>query len=153
MKNWPTQFDNPGDYITNPGNPIKDTFALFTDEKGNTELRKKGEIDLSAEINSHADSVNIHTIINRYMNGDTSVLTQKQGIFTDLTVMPQSFSELYQKVCDAEEYFKSLPLEIRSEYGFNPAAFYSDIGTEHFNSIFNKSDAVVEEVTEKGDEA
>lgn len=149
---WPTQYNNPGDYVTNPGNPIKDTYALFTDEKGNRVLRKKGEINLAEEINSYADSVNIHTILNRYMNGDVSVLSQKHGIFTDLTEMPQNFHELYQKITDAEEYFKTLPIDIRREYGFNPAAFFGDIGTDHFMSLFEKTDNVVDVVEQKGED-
>jgi hypothetical protein len=94
------------------------------------DLEVVGEKDIYAEIQSHADSVDIKTIMKRYELGDESVLHKKQGQFIDLSDMPTNFVDIMQTVITAENNFNSLPLEVRKAYNFSPAEYIADIGSE-----------------------
>jgi len=122
------------------GDPITPVYKLTADN----DLEVDGEIDTYAEIQSHADSVDIYTIISRFEQGDQGVLTKRNGQYIDLTELPTTFAEMHQKIIDATNEFDALPLEIRSEYSFDVSQFISDIGSDHWFSLMNptKKDSV-----------
>ena len=112
-----------------------------------------GEVNLYDEIQSHADSVDIYTILSRFEQGDESVLSKRNGQYVDLTELPTTFAEMHQKIIDASNEFNALPLEIRSEYEFDVSKFIADIGSEHWFKLMNpvKKDTVSKTV-EKSEE-
>ena len=117
---------------TDSGSPIAPVYQLTVDN----DLEVNGEVNLYDEIQSHADSVVIYTILSRFERGDESVLSKRNGQYVDLTQLPTTFAEMHQKIIDAENEFNSLPLEIRSEYEFDVSKFIADIGSEHrFNLL------------------
>lgn len=133
-----TQFDRMGTRITSePGSGMKPTYKMHVDEDGKRELRKSGEYNLYAEIQSYKDSVSIDVILSRFMNGDESALSRAQGIYGDFTEMPKTLAELQQRVIDAEDLFNSLPLEIRKEYNFSPSEFFAQLDSEKTKAIFD----------------
>lgn len=134
-----TQFDDNSQFVTNPGTPIIDTFALRTDDKGVKDLVKVGKLNIYEQIQSHADSVDLHLTLERFLNGDISALDQRHdGVFMDLTTMPQDFYEVYQKVEQAEELFYDLPVEVREKFNHSPSEFFAEIGTEKWNTIITE---------------
>lgn len=104
-------------------------FKLSLDSNGSEILVQCGERDIYPEIQSHAKSVDINEIVLRYQRGDLEVLAQRAGTYMDLTNMPTSYAELYQRVLDAEEMFNDLPLEIRQKFDHSFSKFFSQIGT------------------------
>ena len=118
---------------TNSGDRFAPVYKLTVDN----DLELDGETDLYAEIQSHAESVDIKTIIARYQAGDESILNSRHGQYIDLSELPCTFAEMHQKIIDAENEFNSLPIEIRSEYDFDTAKFIADIGSEHWANMFN----------------
>lgn len=141
-----TQFQRKSDcrICSEPGSGMKDTYKMHVDEDGKRELRKSGEYNLYAEIQSYKDSVSIDYILTRFMNGDDSALSRAQGIYGDFTSMPTTLAELQQRVIDAEDLFNSLPLDIRAQYNHSASEFFAQLDSEKTKNIFNpKTDEVV----------
>lgn len=108
---------------SNVGSRFHDTFSLKIDKDGKKVLSKKGTIDVYQEIQSHADSVDIHKIIDRFNNGDLSVLDNGSGYYCDITQMPKTYAEMIQRMQDAEVYFKTLPVEVRAKFNHDVNQF------------------------------
>lgn len=134
-----TQFDLLGVRGTPsvPGSGMKDTYKMYVGEDGKRELRKSGEYNLYAEIQSYKDSVSIDYILARFMNGDESALSRAQGIYGDFTEMPRTLAELQQRVIDAEDLFNSLPLNIKEQYNFSASEFFAQLDSDKTKAIFD----------------
>lgn len=134
-----TQFDLLGVRGTPsvPGFGMKDTYKMHVDEDGKRELRKSGEYNLYAEIQSYKDSVSIDYILSRFMNGDESALSRAQGIYGDFTEMPRTLAELQQRVIDAENLFNTLPLDIKEKYNFSASEFFAQLDSDKTKQIFD----------------
>lgn len=143
-----TQYDRIGErgVPSAPGSGMKDTYKMHVDEDGKRELRKSGEYNLYAEIQSYKDSVSIDYILSRFVNGDETALSRAQGIYGDFTEMPKTMAELQQRVIDAEDLFNQLPLDIRKEYNFSPSEFFAQLDSEKTKNIFKASDKAKEDI-------
>lgn len=83
---------------------------------GTYELIESGREDLYASIQSHADSVDIHVILDRYARGDVGALSRVQGVYADVTGVPGTYAEMLNLVVAGEAQFNSLPLETRAKF-------------------------------------
>lgn len=119
------------------GSRIVPQYKMSIDENGKRELKKVGEIDLYAEIQSYAQSVDINYILERFCKGDETALSKIQGTYGDFTQMPKTYAELAQRAIDAQHYFDALPLDVRGQFNFSASEFFASIGTEKYNAIFN----------------
>lgn len=121
-------------------------------------LVQNGETDLDSLIQSHAQEADIHVIINKFLNGDDSVLNKAVGTFGDFTNYPSTYAELFDRVQQCENLFESLPPEIRSKFDNSYQKFWSEFGSDHFDNVFNeynktlnvKTSVVDDNVAEKG---
>lgn len=111
-----TQFDPHERVIENPGSPIRTIYSSRVAEDGNIELIESGTENIYDLIQSHKDSVDIHMILTRFVNGDESALSKTQGQYGDFTELPKSYAELLNAVIAGENYFNSLPLETRAKF-------------------------------------
>ena len=59
-----------------PGSGMKSTYKMYVDENGVRELRKSGEYNLYAEIQSYKDSCSIDYILARFAAGDSTALSR-----------------------------------------------------------------------------
>lgn len=125
-------------FLSSSGSSVVPEYQLSIDDKGVRSLKVVGQKDLYAEIQSHKESCDVHSILKRFANGDASVLNQKLGYFADATTFPKSYAEMYQRVVDGESFFNGLPIEIRKEFNFNPVEFFSQMGTDSFNAIMSQ---------------
>lgn len=142
-----TQFTRIGVRITSVvGSGMKPTFKMHVDEDGKRELRKNGEYNLYAEIQSYKDSVSIDYILARFTNGDETALSRVQGIYGDFTEMPRTMAELQQRVIDAEALFNNLPLEMREQYNFSASEFFAQLDSDKTKALFGVKDEVKEAV-------
>lgn len=117
------------------GSVEKPAFKMEIDKDGRRSLKRTGLINTYEQIQSHKDSVDIQYIMERFANGDASVLSKAQGIYGDMTNVPTSIVELQQRVMDAERLFYTLPVETREKFEHNPSMFYASIGSDSFNEI------------------
>lgn len=119
-------------YFSCSGNPIKIKYGLSYGKKGEIDLVEKGKINLYEEIQSHADSVDLHVVLKRFANGETDVLNQRAAAYGDFSNMPRSFAEVLNHINDAEETFNGLPAEIRANFGNSFARFYASMDDPTF---------------------
>lgn len=105
---------------------------VLKDTNGLLRLEDCGKSDFYAYIQSHKDSVDINKILERYRSGDVSALDQVRAQYLDISEAPRTLSEMYSFIKNCQTFFDGLPLEVRQEYDFNPAAFVADIGSEKF---------------------
>ncbi len=132
-----------------PGSGMKDTYKMHVDADGKRELKKSGEYNLYADIQSYKDSVSIDYILSRFVNGDETALSRVQGIYGDFTQMPTTMAELQQRVIDAEHLFNNLPLEIREQYNFSASEFFAQLDSDKTKAIFAPPDKAKETVAEQ----
>lgn len=116
MPKFRTQYDPPARFTQEPGSPIKTLYSPKFDENGVMYLVESGKANLYQEIQSHADSVDIHVLLQRYAQGDTGVLARVQGAYGDFTQMPHTFAEALNTMIAAEQYFMGLPKDIRAKF-------------------------------------
>lgn len=142
-----TQFTRQGErQLSNVGSGMKDDYKMHVDDDGKRELRKSGEYNLYAEIQSYKDSVSIDYILSRFVNGDETALSRVQGIYGDFTEMPKTMAELQQRIIDAEDLFYQLPLDIRAQYNHSPSEFYAQLDSEKTKNIFKVDDKAKEDI-------
>lgn len=132
-----------------PGSGIKDIYKMHVDADGKRELKKSGEYNLYADIQSYKDSVSIDYILSRFINGDETALSRVQGIYGDFTEMPRTMAELQQRVIDAEHLFNSLPLDIREQYNFSASEFFAQLDSDKTKAIFAPPDEAEETILEQ----
>ncbi len=116
------------------GDKLRSVFKGSYAPDGSVRLTKVDEVDIQAEIQSHLYETDMQYIINRLLNGDTSVLNNQSPMFGDFTTFPKSYSECIQKVIDAENMFSTLPQEVRDQFGNDWAKWLSQTGTEKWLS-------------------
>lgn len=115
-----TQFESyeaPVRIFQEPGDRIKTVYSPFYDDSGVMQLRPTGKLNLYDEIQSHADSVDIHVLMERYQSGDVGALARVQGAYGDFTQLPTTFAEALNLMVAAEQYFMGLPVETRALFG------------------------------------
>ena len=64
-------------------------------EDGKTVLRKVGQTDAQALINSYKDECDVNRIVARCAQGDYSALARVQGLYTDITGMPDNPTDAF----------------------------------------------------------
>lgn len=80
-------------------------------------LVQVGESDLQDYIQSFADECDVTRIVQRYANGDTSVLQRLQGVYTDVAGVPTDLTTAFETVAAARAYYETLPEAARREFG------------------------------------
>lgn len=114
------------------GSRIKTLYAPRINDDGTFDLVEKGKHDLYAEIQSHAESVDIHVLLDRYKNGEVDVLSRVQGAYGDFTGMPKTYAEMFQRIEDGKQWFYSLPVETRASFNHDFAQFMSAMDRPDF---------------------
>ena len=121
--NFKTQYDARERVETCPGSPVKQLYSGRYNERGQVELTPDGTDNIYEFIQSFAESTDIHTILRRYQNGEADVLSKVQGVYADITEMPQTYAEALQRISDSEKIFMSLPVETRAKFGHSFSEF------------------------------
>lgn len=125
-----TQYREQVRYRTDPGSRIKTDYEPVYDRTGKWHLEKCGETDVYLEIQSHADSVDLNIIMQRYRNGETDVLKAVQGAYGDISNIPTNYAELMNAKLQAESLFMSLSADAREKYNNSVEQFMSELGTK-----------------------
>lgn len=145
IKRFRTKYDSTAEFITEPGSQFTPIYTPIIDENGNIDLKETGQKNHYEEIQSHAESVDINVIMDRYyLEGDAVLHQRPNGQYIDITDMPNNFTEVLQKIIIANRDFENLPENIRKEYK-TVEEFVNDIGSEKFNKLFNPEEKKPEE--------
>lgn len=89
------------------GSAIRDRFAKRV-ENGKVVLVKVGETDQQALINSYKDECDVNRIVERYANGDSSVLARVQGLYSDISGFADNPTDLLNAPVKAREALEML---------------------------------------------
>lgn len=132
--NFKTRWDPHDRVHQEPGSQIHTLYSPIFDKNGVMSLEETGKENLYDYIQSHADSVDIHVILKQFAAGDVSVLSRVQGAYGDFTQMPKTFAEALNTMVAAEQYFMSLPVETRAQFGHNFNQFIASMDQSDFTS-------------------
>lgn len=127
-----TRYRSPVRVHSNLGSPIKQLYTPVFDHDGNLNLVESGQEDLYAEIQSHKDSVDIHVLLQRYANGDSTALTRAQGSYGDFTEMPKTYAELLNNLIQGEKQFLELPVDVRAKFDHSFQNWLITAGSEEW---------------------
>lgn len=121
------------------GKGIKDVMAPELDRYGNRVIKKQGEVDLYAQIQSWRDECDINILMAKFTNGDRTALMQRVGEYLDLSLVPDNFNDMLNMTTKAKDVFNSLPVEIKEVFGNNVNNFLANSQTKEFAEILSKS--------------
>ena len=86
-----------------------------------------GTIDQQEVIQSYEHEASISTILAKATHGDLSGLRRAQGVFADLSGLPQDPTTAQLLRADANRYFESLPADVRALYHNDLDRFFEAI--------------------------
>lgn len=127
-----TQYDPHSRVHCNPGAREHVTYGGHYDEKGRIVLEPIGKVNTYDEIQSHAESVDIHVLMDRYKRGDVDALSQRQGFFGDVLDFPKTYAEALNHMNEMERQFMALPVEVRERFGHSFSEFLAASGEANF---------------------
>lgn len=137
-----TQYQSHERVFAEEGSRFHTLYSSRVDADGSIVLEESGSENLYEYIQSHKDSCDINVLLARYNNGEPSVLSQRQGMYGDFTQLPQTFAETLNFMIQGQEYFESLPLEIREKFGHSFERFVASMDDlENFSKIMSSVDS------------
>ncbi len=98
------------------GNALEVVHRLVRPPHGAPYLEEAGTQDLQSLIQSFKDECDIQKLVQRYEAGDFTVLQRVQGIYTDVSGMPENLTEAFSSLEIARNTFDSLPDDRKSLY-------------------------------------
>lgn len=135
------------DFSSNPGETTRIEKELVI-EDGQYVAKVTGVIDIQEEIDSYRDSVDIHSLVNRFMHGDESAINRAQAFYDDVSELPVKLQDVLAVNSRGVNAFEMLPVEIRELYGNDYLKFVSN--PEIFVDYVNRGNPQnVENVEEK----
>lgn len=127
-----TQYDDRERLYCNPGQREHIRYGGHYDENGRVVLEEIGRINLYDEIQSHAESVDIHVLMERYKRGDVDALSQAQGFYGDVLDFPKTYAEALNHMNEMERQFMALPVAVRERFGYSFSEFLASAGQPDF---------------------
>lgn len=104
------------------------TYGKEVDKEGKVHIVETGKTNIYEKIQASKDETLVYNILDRFNAGDVTALNQRKGSYGDFTAMPKTLAEAQQSLIDAENYFNSLPLEVRKEFNHSVTEFLASAG-------------------------
>lgn len=113
-----TQFESHPRVVQPAGERSHTLYSGRYTDTGEFVLEASGKEDIYDKIQSHASSVDIHVILDRFRRGDIEVLGDAtRSVYFDTAEMPKNYAHLLNIVNEGEQAFMSMPVEERAKYG------------------------------------
>ena len=128
--------------FTDPGTRTKPKYSARYDDDGVLVLDEVGVIDTYEDIQSYHDSVDMTNILRRFYSGEPDIIQKVQGFYADVSDLPKSNVEFLNRVLESQEFFASLPPEVREVYGNDYARFIADFDTSNLYRSFVPADSL-----------
>lgn len=126
-------FSEPRPVEVNPsGDSVVQEYELEYSPQGVPHLVPTGTYDLYEVIQSFRDECDLGKIFQRYANGDVMALNKRQGVFVDISEMPQDIFAAANLLERVEAIYNGLSADLRARVGSfedflsNPLAVFSD---------------------------
>lgn len=137
MRNPNSRVPTPSDFLTCPGELMKPVLSGKLMPDGTIKLTEIDQIDIKAEINSHASTCDMAYILSRLRQGDVSVVNVTPGVYGDFTQFPKSYAEMLQLVQSGEDVFAGLPLDVRNKFDNDVSKWFASIGSDDWRLAMN----------------
>lgn len=125
-------------FYSNAGSRFEPIYSAAYDENGTLELTQVGEKNLYNEIQSHAESCDINLLISRFMAGEVDVFERVKGFYADVTSLPKTYQEFLNLGIKTENFFNSLPVEVKKEFNNSYTEFLVASTKPDFEKYFIK---------------
>lgn len=118
--------------VNSSGDSLVQEFELEYSPQGVPHLVPTGTYDLYEVIQSFHDECDLGKIFQRYANGDVMALNKRQGVFADISEMPQDIFSAANLLERVEAIYNGLSEDFRARVGSfedflkNPLAVLSD---------------------------
>lgn len=135
--NYRTILSDTKEFVSEVGSPYLDQYEYDFDEKGDVKrstLHKTDKpVNVYDRIQADYESCDINAIMRRFALGDSSALDVKQGIYADVTKMPKTFAELFDRINACQQTFDSLDPEVKELFNNSYEEFWYTYGSDEFN--------------------
>ncbi len=114
------------------GDSVVQEYELEFSPQGVPHLVPTGTYDLYDVIQSFCDECDLGKIFQRYANGDVMALNKRQGVYADISNMPQDVFSAANLIDRVEAIYNGLSEDLRSRVGSfedflaNPLSVLSD---------------------------
>lgn len=116
------------------GDGTEPTYEYVIKNNGSKVLEKTGTKDVYSEIQAQLEDTKIENILKRVAVGDMTDF-RPDGIYADTTVVPNNMVDSLKEIQKLNNYWNSLPPEIRREYNNDLNQFVADSGSEKWLNI------------------
>lgn len=144
MPNFRTAYNCPPivDLFSPSGDEYSPVYAEDVDERGVACIVKVSEEKIQDKIEACKEQTLIYNILNSFDDG--TLLNKAQGVYADLSAMPDNIHEAYQSVRDAHMIFNGLSDEIRQRFNNSFDEFIASSFLSDFKDKFIKDSVPVE---------
>lgn len=125
-------------YVNDSGSALQPVYGYRYDDKGVKTLQIVDYKDFNLEIQTFASMCDIENVIARASLGDTTALNVRSGFYGDVTGMPRTMAEMYQKYNDSQNIFEKLPAQLKEKFNNSFEQFWSEYGSEKFEDKFDE---------------
>lgn len=134
-----TKQSNTEKYISKAGSPYLDEYEYKINEKGEKKLIKTDKrTNVYERIQADYDSTDINKLMMRFSLGDESAINVREGKYLDVTEMPTTLAEVFDRALQAEQLFVELPTDLKEMFNNSPSEFFSTYGSKEFEDKVNK---------------
>lgn len=137
---FPTKYtiDNK-EIFSEPGTPTLQEYEYKLDKKGRKMLIKKDSfVNVYERIQADRDSTDINKLMERFALGDSEALDINKGFYIDARELPKDYREVFDRGLEAEQYFDSLPTELKQMFDNSYSVYFSEIGSPEFEAKYQK---------------
>lgn len=144
MPNFRTAYDCPViDGLFSPaGDEYSPVYAEDVDERGVACIVQVSQEKIQDKIEACKEQTLIYNILNSFDDG--TLLNKAQGVYADLSAMPDNIHEAYQSVRDARMLFNGLSDDIRQRFNNSFDEFIASSFLSDFNDKLKKDTKPVE---------
>lgn len=141
---YPVGYD-PNSFVCEAGERYAPQFVGDVQSNGSVVLVETGKIDLWQMHSAGADQCDINKIVERFRDGDLTVLNRVQGTFADVAGLPRDLRGMYDLMQSLETGFNELPDDVRQKFG-DFQTWLSSAGSEEW---FQRMTRTVDDNIEK----
>ncbi len=125
--------ENKRDFTSACGCGIRPVYGYIpVGKEGRLKLVQVGEENRQGIIESWEESVDLHALLSRYLDGDAAALERRQALFADITGFPDNVHAYHEAAVTAQSVFDNLSPDVRHFYGDSLQEFLQGIFSGHF---------------------
>lgn len=138
-----TKYDkDTDDFKSESGSKLIAKYAMKIDPKTGYEyLAPTGEYEnVYDRIQADYPSTDINILMERFALGETEAINIKPGFYGDVTGMPKTYAEMFQRAEDAHRFFDDLPSDLKEMFNNSYTEFWSEMDSDvkSFNEKIEK---------------